>query len=87
MTTQIMLSDRSEYQGGGTYFRALRKTVKLRKGQILVHPGELYHKGVDITEGVRKMIVCFMDGFDPGISDYSSEREDRKEYEANILRP
>jgi hypothetical protein len=34
-----------------------------------VHPGELYHKGIDIEEGVRDLVVCFMDGFDPQIDD------------------
>jgi predicted 2-oxoglutarate/Fe(II)-dependent dioxygenase YbiX len=86
LTTTIMLSDRSEYQGGGTYFRALRKTIKLRKGQVLVHPGDLYHKGVDISKGKRKMIVCFMDGFKPDIHDNSLESDDRKEYEEHVIK-
>jgi predicted 2-oxoglutarate/Fe(II)-dependent dioxygenase YbiX len=86
LTTQIMLSDRNEYKGGGTYFRALRKIIKLHKGQVLVHPGELYHKGVDISRGERKMIVCFMDCLKPGIHDSSLERDDRKEYEKNVLK-
>ena len=62
ITWQCMLSHPEEYGGGGTYFRCLRKTVVLRQGQVLVHPGELYHKGRDITGGVRSLIVCFMDG-------------------------
>lgn len=85
MTMQLMLSNRDEYEGGGTYFRALRKTVKLRKGQVLVHPGELYHKGVDITGGVRNMVLCFMDGYNPGILDHSKEKDDRQEFETNIF--
>lgn len=86
LTATIMLSNSIEYQGGGTYFRALRKTIKLRKGQVLVHPGDLYHKGVDISKGTRKMIVCFMDGFQPDIHDNSFECDDRKEYEENIIK-
>eukprot|EP00814_Leptocylindrus_danicus_P007315 CAMPEP_0116036406 /NCGR_PEP_ID=MMETSP0321-20121206/21186_1 /TAXON_ID=163516 /ORGANISM="Leptocylindrus danicus var. danicus, Strain B650" /LENGTH=456 /DNA_ID=CAMNT_0003513907 /DNA_START=296 /DNA_END=1667 /DNA_ORIENTATION=- len=59
------------YRGGGTYMRCLQQTVLLKKGQILVHPGELYHKGVPITQGERLLGVCFMDGFNPGIYDPS----------------
>jgi len=85
ITMQLMLSDRNEYKGGGTYFRALRKTIKLRKGQVLCHPGSLLHKGVDIIEGVRKLVVCFMDGFDTGIIDTSLESNYRAKYEANVV--
>lgn len=35
-----MLTRIDEYEGGGTYFRSLRKTIKLQQGQVLVHPGE-----------------------------------------------
>lgn len=79
-----MLSKSSEYEGGGTYIRALKKTVRLEQGQVLVHPGELYHKGCDITSGVRALIVCFMDGYDPMIQDPSSAKEDDSEYEKNV---
>jgi len=60
LTWGLMLSDPSEYTGGGTYFRCLRATIKLRKGQVLVHPGNLYHKGIDITSGTRELVICFM---------------------------
>jgi predicted 2-oxoglutarate/Fe(II)-dependent dioxygenase YbiX len=79
-----MLSDLNEYEGGGTYFRSLKQTIKLRQGQVLVHPGELYHKGVDITKGTRLLIVGFMDGFDPKIIDDSTSRDEHEEYEANM---
>lgn len=84
ITWNCMLSKSSEYDGGGTYIRALKKTVRLEQGQILVHPGELYHKGCDITGGERALIVCFMDGFDPQIVDPSSAQEDNIIYERNV---
>jgi predicted 2-oxoglutarate/Fe(II)-dependent dioxygenase YbiX len=84
ITWQLMLSDLSEYNGGGTYIRALRKTLKLRQGQVLVHPGEMYHKGLDIAGGTRVLMVCFMDGFDPGIVDRSDPTADRTEFEENV---
>ena len=73
ITWQAMLSRPNEYAGGGTYFCSLKKTIKLRQGQVLIHPGKLYHKGVDIITGIRMMIVCFMDGFDPNIVDNISD--------------
>ena len=84
ITWNAMLAKSTEYEGGGTYIRAIRKTVRLEQGQVLVHPGELYHKGVDITSGVRALIVCFMDGFDPRIVDQSSAQNDRPEYVRNV---
>jgi hypothetical protein len=84
ITWNCMLSKSTGYEGGGTYIRALRKTVKLEQGQVLVHPGELYHKGCDITSGERALIVCFMDGFDPQIVDPSSAQEDNEVYEKNV---
>jgi hypothetical protein len=84
ITWNAMLSKSSEYEGGGTYIRSLRKTIRLEQGQVLIQPGELYHKGVDITSGVRALIVCFMDGFDPRIVDPSSAQEDRSIYERNV---
>jgi len=81
-----MLSKPTEYEGGGTYIRCLRKTVMLNQGQVLVHPGELYHKGIDITKGVRSLIVCFMDGFNPKMVDDSHARDDKPIYELNVRR-
>ena len=85
ITFSTMLSRQDEYEGGGTYFRCLRKTVLLQQGQVLVHPGELYHKGREITYGVRTLLVCFMDGFDPKILDDSKADEDDPLYEENLL--
>lgn len=79
-----MLSSPDEYCGGGTYFRCLRRTLKIRKGQVIIHPGELYHQGVSITRGTRQLVVCFMDGYKPGIKDFSSEDDDRPEYQLRV---
>lgn len=49
-----MLSRPDEYAGGGTYFRCLEQILRLRQGQVLLHPGALFHAGVDITEGSRE---------------------------------
>lgn len=114
ITWQAMLTRNDEYEGGGTYFRCLRKTILLRQGQVLVHPGaflgfgircyalliyhahcrpvytnciagELYHKGLDITYGIRCLLVCFTDGFSPKILDDSKAENDNIEYEKNTV--
>jgi gentisate 1,2-dioxygenase len=72
-------------QGGGTYFRCLKKTLVLRKGQVLIHPGNLYHRGVEITSGTRTLMVCFMDGFDMNITDTSDPNQDFSKYESNVV--
>ena len=46
--------------------------------------GELYHKGLDITYGIRCLLVCFTDGFSPKILDDSRQDEDQSEYEKNL---
>jgi hypothetical protein len=72
------------YTGGGTYFSCMKRTIRLKKGQVLVHPGDLFHKGVDITSGVRTLIICFMDGFNPKIADKSDWTEDSTEWEKRV---
>ena len=52
-----MLSPNDEYRGGGTFMRCLQCTLKLGQGQVLVHPGKLFHSGMDITEGTREYVV------------------------------
>lgn len=84
-TWQLMLSSQDEYCGGGTYFRCLRKTIKLRKGQVLIHPGALYHTGVNITHGTRHLVVCFMDGFKTIIEDKSTESDDQPKYQQFVV--
>ena len=80
-----MLSRSTDYDGGGTFIRCLGKTIKLHQGQVLVHPGDLFHKGVDITRGTRCLIVCFLDGFDLKIPDNSSNGQNHQELEQNIV--
>lgn len=83
VTWICMLSSIDEYTGGGTYIRALRKNIKLQQGQVLIFPGELYHKGCDIRSGVRAMAVCFLDGFPTNVTDPSSPNTDRVEWQEN----
>ena len=85
ITFSIMLSDPEEYVGGGTYFRYLRKTIMLKKGQMLCHPGSLFHSGVDIESGTRLLMVGFLDGFNPSIPDLTHEKQDWPGYQKNLM--
>jgi hypothetical protein len=84
-----MLSDMTDYAGGGTYFRALRQTLKLRQGQVLIHPGDLQHKGVAITSGIRILLVCFLDcaipDYSTGVVDSSDSDENEEDFESNVV--
>lgn len=80
-----MLSDPMEYKGGGTYFHRLGTTLKLRQGQVLCHPGTLYHAGVDITAGSRLLMVSFLFGFNSEIEDSHPGDVDEREFHRNTL--
>ena len=41
----------------------------------MIHPGSLYHKGVDISDGIRTLMVCFMDWFDTEIGEKDASWE------------
>jgi hypothetical protein len=65
VTAQLMLSAPRDYVGGGTYFPDLgaeddsMATVRLERGDLLLHPGKLVHAGRLITSGQRYLLVWF----------------------------
>jgi hypothetical protein len=61
LTVNALLSDVGDFGGGGTYIRAIDRTIFLEQGQMLVHPGCLAHAGNDITYGVRQLLVAFVE--------------------------
>lgn len=57
----ISLSEpKTDFCGGGTFFEDLDATVHLRRGQALLFPGKLRHRGEKITRGTRFLLVGFM---------------------------
>lgn len=87
ITWQMMLSRPCDYSGGGTYIQALHSTIKLKPGQVLVHPGSLLHKGVDITSGERNLLIGFMKGIDPKVVEKKRPFFKRKRSRnANVVR-
>jgi hypothetical protein len=59
VTAQLMLSLGNGYSGGGTYFADMDMTVRLERGDLLLHPGPLVHSGLEITGGSRLLLVWF----------------------------
>jgi len=56
----IMLSDYSEYDGGGTHFVEENETVFLNRGDMLLHSSQLKHAGKPLTRGTRYILVFFV---------------------------
>lgn len=59
----ILLNENTEFDGGGTgiYSPWSYQECHLSKGDIMIHPGFLYHQGIPITRGVRYILVGFLD--------------------------
>ena len=51
-----------DFTGGGTRFVKQNKSVQVKKGWALIHPGRLthYHEGLPITKGKRFIFVSFV---------------------------
>lgn len=61
LTLNALLSKEDDFGGGGTYIQVIDKTIKLQQGQMLIHPGNLDHAGAEITSGVRRLLVSFLE--------------------------
>ena len=59
-TANIALNDVHEYKGGGTKIEGLEDPIRLPKGHVLIHPGDVRHGGEAITHGIRYVLVCFV---------------------------
>jgi hypothetical protein len=56
----VMLNDRSEYVGGGTWFPELGRALDGEAaGHVVLFPSKVQHGGRSISEGVRYIIVLF----------------------------
>ena len=59
-----------EYEGGNFYIwdadprekKIITKTIKLKKGEMLVFPSHLWHKVDKVTKGTRKVLVGWVVG-------------------------
>ncbi|KAL7542770.1 hypothetical protein ACHAXR_012075 [Thalassiosira sp. AJA248-18] len=65
VTANIALNDLESYEGGGTIVEGLcnkdeKRAIRLKKGHVLLHPGDVKHGGAPITSGIRYTLVCFI---------------------------
>ena len=57
----ILLNDRANFEGGGTFFEALGRPINAAaKGGMLAHSGRLRHGGQRITNGTRYILAAFL---------------------------
>jgi predicted 2-oxoglutarate/Fe(II)-dependent dioxygenase YbiX len=58
----IFLNDPSEFKGGGTIFIKddIENIIFNKKGGVIIHPGNILHGGNKITDGVRYILVGFV---------------------------
>lgn len=56
----VPLSERREYEGGGTFIEPLGRAIALEQGCALLHPSAVRHAGHRITAGERWVLVLFL---------------------------
>lgn len=59
VTVNLALSYPEDYMDGGTYIPAVHQTLKLKRGEFILHPGSLVHGGKHISGGTRYLLVYF----------------------------
>ena len=60
LSLNLLLSDPSEFEGGGTYFEDGGMTVTPQRGELVTHHGGLRHASVPTTGGLRYILVGFL---------------------------
>ena len=77
-----LLSDPSDFDGGGTYYESLDRTVLCGRGDVVFHCGKMRHAGKKITRGKRFILIGFFDVSSPDIrkppKDMSNALSDRR---------
>lgn len=56
----FILALNDDYEGGGTKFVDMNKTVKLKQGECLIFSGQNKHMGKKITDGKRYILTGFL---------------------------
>jgi len=63
VTANIALNSAREYEGGGTIVEGATpfdEPIRVERGHVLLHPGDVRHGGAPITAGKRYVLVCFI---------------------------
>lgn len=62
LSVVLLLSDPSEYEGGGLYLKKYPDNLLQNQGDIVVFPSFLEHKAAEVTSGVRMTAVGWVCG-------------------------
>ncbi len=89
ITANVALNDLSEYEGGGTYVEGvshdfMASPIRLPKGHVMLHPGDVLHGGAPITSGIRYVLVCFI--LDKSIIPHEKYCQDRMQLDIEAAR-
>ena len=87
LTANIALNAPEEYVGGGTIVEGANvqnDPIRLDKGHVLLHPGDVLHSGAPITEGTRYVLVLFV--FATDIVPHDKYCQDRMENDVERAR-
>lgn len=71
----LLLSDPSEFEGGGTYYVEEDKTISPNQGGIALHCGFRLHSGKAITSGRRYILIGFMKVTSKKMRQYHKDEE------------
>jgi len=61
LSFNVLLNQSTDFEGGGTYFKHLDRSVTINQGDFLLHSGLVLHGGHPITSGIRFILVGFID--------------------------
>jgi tetratricopeptide (TPR) repeat protein len=70
----ISLNNATAYDGGGTHFMAMNRTVRADAGEFVSFSGRLSHGGNPVTRGTRYVLALFVNQ-DPAVPDNTRSRE------------
>jgi len=56
----VAMTKLDEYEGGGTFFEHMSKTIPMDIGHITVRPGSVRHSGDKVTKGTRYILGAFL---------------------------
>ena len=70
LSFNVLLSDPSWFEGGGTRLETLGVTVQPEQaGDVFMHCGQMLHGGATVTKGVRYILVAFVEIMNPSIAE------------------
>ena len=60
----VLLNSHADFEGGGTLFEGIEKPVQIQQGDCVIHDAHLRHGGMEVSSGVRMILVGFVDTVD-----------------------